>query len=151
MAHPPPDDGPSEPTRPLPLTSFGGRILWPALSPDGNQVAFVWNGEAGFLRPLRQARGPRDADPPDERAEPGELARLVTRRPPDRIPEEAGAGTLGPRRAPGARRQRADGRRGHARLGGSRGRRMEVALVVSQRGRESRPRPSAACRSPREK
>ncbi|MBK9373936.1 MAG: PD40 domain-containing protein [Holophagales bacterium] len=35
-----------EPTRPLPLTSFGGRILWPALSPDGNQVAFAWNGEA---------------------------------------------------------------------------------------------------------
>lgn len=34
-----------EPTRPVPLTSFGGRILWPALSPDGNQVAFVWNGE----------------------------------------------------------------------------------------------------------
>lgn len=35
----------AEPTRPVPLTSFGGRILWPALSPDGNQVAFVWNGE----------------------------------------------------------------------------------------------------------
>ncbi|MBK9373939.1 MAG: PD40 domain-containing protein [Holophagales bacterium] len=34
-----------ESTRPIPLTSFGGRILWPALSPDGNQVAFVWNGE----------------------------------------------------------------------------------------------------------
>ena len=34
-----------EPTRPVPLTSFGGRILWPALSPDGNQVAFAWNGE----------------------------------------------------------------------------------------------------------
>ncbi|MBK9373988.1 MAG: PD40 domain-containing protein [Holophagales bacterium] len=34
-----------EPTPPVPLTSFGGRILWPALSPDGNQVAFAWNGE----------------------------------------------------------------------------------------------------------
>ncbi|MBK9373989.1 MAG: PD40 domain-containing protein [Holophagales bacterium] len=32
--------------RPVPLTSFTGRILWPALSPDGNQVAFAWNGEA---------------------------------------------------------------------------------------------------------
>jgi eukaryotic-like serine/threonine-protein kinase len=38
--------GDIEPTRPVPLTSFGGRILDPALSPDGNQVAFVWNGAA---------------------------------------------------------------------------------------------------------
>jgi Tol biopolymer transport system component len=31
--------------RPLPLTSFPGFELNPALSPDGNQVAFTWNGE----------------------------------------------------------------------------------------------------------
>ena len=36
----------AEPTRPVPLTSFGGRILWPALSPDGRQVAFLWNDES---------------------------------------------------------------------------------------------------------
>ena len=28
-----------------PLTSFPGRELQPTFSPDGNQVAFVWNGE----------------------------------------------------------------------------------------------------------
>ena len=32
-------------TPPVPLTSFAGRVFDPALSPDGNQVAFVWNGE----------------------------------------------------------------------------------------------------------
>jgi Tol biopolymer transport system component/DNA-binding winged helix-turn-helix (wHTH) protein len=30
---------------PVPLTAFAGRELSPALSPDGNQVAFMWNGE----------------------------------------------------------------------------------------------------------
>ena len=35
----------AQPSKPVPLTSFGGRILWPALSPDGNQVAFLWNGD----------------------------------------------------------------------------------------------------------
>ncbi|MBK6407371.1 MAG: serine/threonine-protein kinase [Holophagales bacterium] len=34
--------------RPVPLTSFTGRILWPALSPDGNHVAFVWTGESQY-------------------------------------------------------------------------------------------------------
>ncbi len=40
-----PAAAPAEPSRPVPLTSFGGRVRWPALSPDGHQVAFVWNGE----------------------------------------------------------------------------------------------------------
>ena len=35
----------TEPSKPVPLVSFGGRILFPALSPDGNQVAFLWNGD----------------------------------------------------------------------------------------------------------
>ncbi len=34
-----------EVTPPVPLTSFTGRVASPALSPDGDQVAFVWNGE----------------------------------------------------------------------------------------------------------
>ncbi len=29
----------------VPLTSFAGRVFDPALSPDGNEVAFVWSGE----------------------------------------------------------------------------------------------------------
>ncbi|MGH9628970.1 MAG: winged helix-turn-helix domain-containing protein [Bryobacteraceae bacterium] len=29
----------------VPLTSFRGREIYPALSPDGNRVAFSWNGE----------------------------------------------------------------------------------------------------------
>ena len=37
---------PIEPTRPVPLTSFGGNIRCPALSPDGNQVAFAWDGDS---------------------------------------------------------------------------------------------------------
>ncbi|MBK6407671.1 MAG: protein kinase [Holophagales bacterium] len=56
-----------EPTRPLPLTSFGGRILWPALSPDGNQVAFAWNGEAQESFDLYEARRSWSSDTPDER------------------------------------------------------------------------------------
>ncbi len=35
----------AEPSRPVPLMSSGGRIRGPALSPDGNQVAFLWDGE----------------------------------------------------------------------------------------------------------
>src|SRR6516225_7211404 len=30
---------------PVPLTSYPGRELQPSFSPDGNEVAFVWNGE----------------------------------------------------------------------------------------------------------
>ncbi|HKE56500.1 MAG TPA: winged helix-turn-helix domain-containing protein [Pyrinomonadaceae bacterium] len=41
----------SEPARPtmrvVPFTSFPGREDQPALSPDGNQIAFAWNGEKG--------------------------------------------------------------------------------------------------------
>ncbi len=33
------------PLRIVPLTSFAGLELEPALSPDGNQVAFIWRGE----------------------------------------------------------------------------------------------------------
>jgi len=41
----------SEPARPtmrvVPFTSFPGREDQPALSPDGNQIAFAWDGEKG--------------------------------------------------------------------------------------------------------
>jgi Tol biopolymer transport system component len=38
-------EGPPPIGRPLPLTTYPGFELNPALSPDGKQVAFVWNGE----------------------------------------------------------------------------------------------------------
>jgi hypothetical protein len=34
----------SEPLAPVPLTSYPGHEDSPSFSPDGNQVAFVWNG-----------------------------------------------------------------------------------------------------------
>ena len=35
-----------EPSKPVPLTSFGGAIGFPSLSPEGNLVAFSWRGKA---------------------------------------------------------------------------------------------------------
>jgi eukaryotic-like serine/threonine-protein kinase len=35
------------PMRTLPFTSYPGQEITPAFSPDGNQVAFAWNGEKG--------------------------------------------------------------------------------------------------------
>ena len=41
----PTTDEPSEPLRAVPLTSYPGVEGPPTFSPDGNQVAFTWNGE----------------------------------------------------------------------------------------------------------
>jgi Tol biopolymer transport system component/DNA-binding winged helix-turn-helix (wHTH) protein len=35
--------------RSVPFTSLRGRVMAPTFSPDGSQVAFAWNGEAGDL------------------------------------------------------------------------------------------------------
>jgi Tol biopolymer transport system component len=43
---------PLPPVRTVPLTSFTGQEYDPALSPDGDQVAFTWAGEAGDVRNL---------------------------------------------------------------------------------------------------
>lgn len=65
------DDAPLEP---LPLTTYPGRERFPALSPDGNSVAFSWNGEhldnfdiyvqlIGAGAPLRLTTDPADDGP----------------------------------------------------------------------------------------
>jgi len=57
--------------RTLPLTSYSGSQTEPAFSPDGNKVAFVWNGESGqhvniYVKvigtenPVRLTSGPGD-------------------------------------------------------------------------------------------
>ncbi len=41
----PSDDAPPEPLQAVPLTSYPGSESSPSFSPDGNQVAFCWDGE----------------------------------------------------------------------------------------------------------
>ena len=41
----PTSEAPLEPLRPVPLTSYPGSEGGGSFSPDGNQIAFVWNGE----------------------------------------------------------------------------------------------------------
>jgi Tol biopolymer transport system component/serine/threonine protein kinase len=62
---------PSPLLRVVPLTSYPGRQIMPALSPDGRQVAFSWNGDQGanfdiYVKavdagtPLRRTTSPAD-------------------------------------------------------------------------------------------
>ena len=40
-------DAPSAPSMPVPLTALPGSLTLPSFSPDGNRVAFAWNGQSG--------------------------------------------------------------------------------------------------------
>jgi serine/threonine protein kinase len=66
---------PDEPLQPIPLTSYHGNANHPSFSPDGNQLAFSWNGEKGDNfdiyvtligpgAPLRLTTGPEDSEFP---------------------------------------------------------------------------------------
>ena len=66
---------PDAPLQPIPLTSYRGSESHPSFSPDGNQVAFSWNGEKegifdiyvkliGPGEPLRLTSGQDDSDFP---------------------------------------------------------------------------------------
>src|SRR5205814_8822548 len=50
----------------VPVTSLDGSEDQAAFSPDGNQIAFVWNGEKEDNRHLRQADRRRKATPSDQ-------------------------------------------------------------------------------------
>jgi len=66
---------PEAPLQPIPLTSYRGSESHPSFSPDGNQVAFTWNGEKegifdiyvkliGPGAPLRLTSGSEDSESP---------------------------------------------------------------------------------------
>ena len=63
----PTTEEPAEPSRPIPITSYPGLELGPTFSPDGNQIAFSWNGE-----------GPNDWDVYVKLIGPGPPLRLTT-------------------------------------------------------------------------
>jgi Tol biopolymer transport system component len=51
------ETSPSPPDTPVPLTSYPGIEEYPSLSPDGNRLAFCWNGDDGrnidiYIKPL---------------------------------------------------------------------------------------------------
>lgn len=71
----PREERPAEPAWPRPLTSLQGSELDPVLSPDGEQLAFAWNGEGGadfdiYVRPLEGGAPVRLTDHPGEEKNP---------------------------------------------------------------------------------
>ncbi len=78
---------PAAPVRAVPLTSWSGSEREPALSPSGEQVAFVWDGESGDRfdlyvmlpgagEPLRLSSGPGEARHPTWSPDGREIAFL---------------------------------------------------------------------------
>jgi dipeptidyl aminopeptidase/acylaminoacyl peptidase len=67
--------GAAAPPRTVPLTSFSGHEVEPALSPDGKQVAFVWDGGSGG-----------NADVYVKLVDAGTPLRLTTNPAPDKYP-----------------------------------------------------------------
>ena len=134
--------------RPLaasPVTSYPGDERDPALSPDGEQVAFAWgrrvDGRRPPVRPLRAAGGrrrPRPAhDAPGRRAEPG----VEPRRPPRRVRPVRGR-----RRVRGSRSSRP--RAGPTGRSSSRRTSRSRTSSGARTGRRWRSRPGAGARAP---